>query len=286
MRCPKCGAFMEQGKDTCLMCGTNAKTYVPESNPNAIFSNNNSSAFGSGNDFRQGMQTGAFQNGGNMNGGFTGYTPKAPFTPAPIKKEDKDIFDFYEENKGLFNTIVVFVVFGLIALSGYFYYNSRIKEVKIEPKYQNLYFEVDESFSQQNGNNGGVSFAKTGSAGSDCMISITSGSSTSGNHVQDFFTQSKGLIEPAKDSSNQVIDVLEIYTPSETDSVINGSTWYGLNIFYKESEKGNPTILKNRYLTSMDKGMYYDIVLTNFNNDPVCNASLNNFAKSLKFINQ
>ena len=30
MRCPKCGAFLEQGKVVCNMCGTNSTTYVPE----------------------------------------------------------------------------------------------------------------------------------------------------------------------------------------------------------------------------------------------------------------
>lgn len=284
MRCPKCGAFMQEDKDTCLMCGTNVKTYIPETNPNAMFSSSNSSAFGSGNDFRTGAFSGNQSPVNNMNN-VNNFGNKGPFKPAPVKKEDKDIFDYYQENKGLFTMLLVIFILGIVALSGYFYYNAMAKEVKLEPVIQNLYFTVDDSFNALASNgNSTVSYAKSGVTGNDCMITVSVGTSASGNHVDDFFYQTKGVLEPEKDSSNSVINSLDIYTPAEGSASINGATWHYLNIFYRDSAKSDPILLKNRYLTSMDKGFYYDITLINFSNDAVCSASLDNFAKSLKFI--
>jgi len=89
MRCPKCGAFMEEGKDVCLMCGVNVKTYVPETNMNNSFGNGDS-AFGSGNDFRNPNIGGFNRNNVNNND-----YKNASY--APLKNEDKDIFDFAED---------------------------------------------------------------------------------------------------------------------------------------------------------------------------------------------
>lgn len=285
MRCPKCGAFMQEDKDICLMCGTNVKTYVPDSNPNATFSSNNSSAFGSGNDFRTGAFNGVQPSLSNTP--VNSFDNKGPFKPAPVKKEDKDIFDFYQENKGLINLVFAIAIVGIIFLSGNFYYKSRTKEVKLEPIIQNLYFKVDESFNPLSTNNSSsVSYAKSGTTGNDCMITITVGSATSNNHVEDYFYQVKGLIEPERDQSNNIVSKSSIYTPADSSAVINGATWYYLNVFYKENDNSDPVLLRNRYLTSMDKGFYYDVQLYNYSNDKVCSASLDSFAKSMQFIDK
>ena len=42
--------------------------------------------------------------------------------------------------------------------------------------------------------------------------------------------------------------------------------------------------LRYKYLTAIYKGHFYDIELANNSNDNVCGASLDNFSKSLKFI--
>ena len=66
---------------------------------------------------------------------------------------------------------------------------------------------------------------------------------------------------------------------------INKTTWYYLNLFYKvNTSDASATSLKYKYLTSMYKGYFYDIELVNNSNDTVCGASLDNFSKSLKFI--
>lgn len=296
MRCPKCGAFMEDGKDTCMMCGTNARTYVPESNPNALFSSSNSSAFGSGNDFRTGGPTGAFNGAMGNNQMPPAYNPNKTFDKfdtsyknakyAPLNKEDRDIFDKYNDNKGLINTILVFILFGIIGFAGFLYYNSRTKEAKLEPVIQNLYFVVDDSFSKVNAGNGlsSVSYTKGNSQGIDCSITVKVGTDATNNHVDSFYNEIKELIEPQRDSNNEIMNEADIYTPSTSEAKINGNAWHYFNIFYKGMGSEEPLLLKNRYLTSMYSGAYYDITLLNYSNDATCSAALDNFTKSLKFV--
>ena len=94
-------------------------------------------------------------------------------------------------------------------------------------------------------------------------------------------------IEDKKDSNGNIVDQLDVYTPSEKEMTINGSTWYSLNLFYKVSASDeSPTNLKYKYVTSMYKGYFYDIELVNNSNDTICGASLDNFSKSLKFIDK
>lgn len=285
MRCPKCGAFMQEGKDTCMMCGTNIKTYVPENNPNAEFSSKNSSAFGSGNDF----QTGASNyNRPPYSSPSNNYQPSnnpKPTHYAPLNSKDKDIFDRYQENKGLVSTILIIVLFAIVGFAGFMYFKSRNKEEVLKPVIQNLYFVVDESFSDLGGHNSNtVSYAKSGDKGNDCTITVSVGSSTSGNHVEEFFDEMKESLEPEKDASNNVINELDIYTPSEGSIVVNDTTWYYLNVFYKNTADGHANQLRYKYMTSMYKGQFYDITLINYSNDAVCSASLDNFSKSLKFL--
>jgi predicted nucleic acid-binding Zn-ribbon protein len=109
MRCPKCGAFMEQGKDICFMCGTNAKTYVPANNNN----NNNfnrpvDSAFGSGANFNNNNNnnavfgSGASFNNSNYNQMKENYlNSKKDYRNVelkPVKNGERDMFDFFCDN--------------------------------------------------------------------------------------------------------------------------------------------------------------------------------------------
>jgi hypothetical protein len=67
---------------------------------------------------------------------------------------------------------------------------------------------------------------------------------------------------------------------------LNESSWHYLNVFYKKDVTSAPTQLRYKFLTSLYKGYYYDIVLVNNSNDASCNASLDNFARTLKFIDE
>ncbi len=338
MRCPNCGAFVEDNKTVCTMCGTPINK---DNNQNMGFNTfvvNDGNPFGNTGGFNS-NNTNSFNNMNNMNnmngmntfgsGNITGsYNTNQPFNGNPnanpsfstgtsfsngnmnqsvskrtedyerkfnsyqdqdyktnIKKEDKDIFDFFSENKTIIKIVSILVLVAILSFAGFKYYQYRSKDKATEPVLLNLYFEVDSSLQQVAGNsNSSVVFNKSGEKGSACSISITYGSSTSGDHVHEFFKNKKKEIEPERDTSANVVDELKIFTPSESNMSINDENWYYLNIFYKLAKDADPTFLKYKYLTATYKGYYYDIELVNNSNDVACNASLDNFAKSLKFV--
>lgn len=278
MRCPKCGAFMEDGKDICLMCGTNVKNYVPDQDNGNPFSKGDNT-FGSGNDFMNPNMGGFNRNNSSNKNEYKNVTY------APIKNEEKDFFDKYAENKKLINVILICVLIGIVIAAGVIYFNIKNKPTPKKAKLQNLYFEVDDSLEEvSTSGSGKLVYIKSGDKGNACSITIGYGSSTSGDHVYEYFTKSKEALEPERDKEGNVIDEMSIYTADEGDMTMRGSVWYFLNIFYKTSPKGSPTALRYKYLTSVYKGYYYDIELVNNSNDATCNASLDNFAKTLEFL--
>ena len=281
MRCPKCGAFLEQGKVICNMCGTNSTTYVPE----PVNTNQNNDGM-----FSTGMNTG--------NGDFSSYNPTNNkynnvstrkdyhnVELVPVKNGEKDIFDFFSENKKLLSFIGTLLLFALLGFAGWKYYEVKSREPELEPVLSNLYYEVDKEFQEVTSNNNVRIYTKSGSKGSDCSISISYGASTSEDHVNEFFANVHTKLEPEKDSAGKVINELDVYTPSQGTMTLNNSTWHYLNLFFKvNAGDASATSLKNKYLTSIYKGYYYDIELLNNSNDLVCGASLDNFSKSLRFI--
>lgn len=289
MRCPKCGAFMEQGKDVCFMCGINVKTYVPD---------NNSS------NFSQPSNDGMFGSGMGNNNSFNNYNPamnsnynrmKEEYQNSkkdyrnvefsPVKNGERDMFDFFSENKKVIGIVFLVLLVALLTFIGFKYYEHKTKPVEIVPIFLNLYYEVDDTFQAVSGtSNGARTYSKSGEKGNDCSITITYGTSTSGDHVKEYFSKVKKKLEPEKDANGDVVDILDIYTSQENNMTINDTKWYYLNIFYKKDTTSDATLLRYKYLTSMYKGYYYDIELVNNSNDVSCNASLDNFSKSLKFI--
>lgn len=294
MRCPKCGAFMEEGKDVCFMCGVNTKTYVPENNTN--YNRPTDSAFGSGANFNN---NGGFSNGNfNNNGGFSNpaynqmkdnyLNNKNDYRNVelkPVKNGERDMFDFFSENKKIIRIVILVGIVIILSLIGNAYYKHRTKVLEDVPVFKNLYFEIDESLQQVGSNsNSGVAFNKSGNKGTDCSITVTIGSSTSGDHVKDWFSSQKATLQPEMDANGNVVNELEIYTAQESSLTLNDANWHYLNVFYKKDKTSEPTQLRYKFLTSMYKGYYYDIVLVNNSNDTACTASLDNFSRSLKFL--
>lgn len=298
MRCPKCGAFMEEGKDVCFMCGVNVRTYVPQNNNmnfnNGYNNNNVDPAFGSGANFNNGNP--AFGSGANFNNNNMAFNQmkenyekeKKNYRNVelkPVKNGEKDIFDFFSENKKIIKICLLVGLVAILALIGSLYYKSRTKEVALEPVFNSLYFEVDDSLQLvSEGSSGGVAYVKTGEKGADCSIKISSSTTETGDHVADFFNKVAISLQPELNSNGSVIKELDIYTPQESSLKINNATWHYLNIFYRKDLKSEPTQLRYKYLTSVYKGFYYNIELVNHNNDSACTASLDNFSRSLKFI--
>ena len=297
MRCPKCGAFMEEGKDICFMCGVNTKTYVPTNNNNNMgFNNqmnqmNNNSTFGSGANFNNNS---AFGSGAGFNPNPNYNQMREQYNNSkkdyrnvelkPVKNGEKDIFDFFSENKKIINIVLVVALVVILVLVGRAYYNSRTKEVELTPVLKNLYFEVDDTLTAVSDSSGSHVYAKSGDKGTACSITITYGASTSGDHVTELFTSVKNNLEPELNADGSVVNALDVYTPQESSLTLNDATWHYLNIFYKETKDSEPTQLRYKYLTSVYNGFYYDIALVNNSNDAACKASLDNFARSLKFM--
>ena len=283
MRCPNCGAFLEQGKVICNMCGTNSTTFVPPNNNNNNFGSNDGM-------FSTGMNTG--------NGNYNDYNPalnnfKNTSTKkeyhnvelVPVKNGEKDIFDFFDENKKILGFVGIVLLFALIAFIGWMYYEKKMEPLVEEPILLNLYFEVDDSFQKLEGNNNALIYSRTGSKGSECSITISYGSNTSSDHVKEFFAAVHKKLEPAKDTNGNIVNQLDVYVPTESQMELNSATWYYLNLFYKtNTSETSATLLRYKYLTAIYKGHFYDIELANNSNDNVCGASLDNFSKSLKFI--
>ena len=141
MRCPKCGAFLEQGKVVCNMCGTNSTTYVPEQ----VAPSSNDGMFSTG------MNTGGadFSSAPPAANKYGSISTKKDYHNVelvPVKNGEKDIFDFFSENKKLLSFVGILLLFGLIALIGWKYYEYKNKPPVIEPVLRNLYYEVDDSF--------------------------------------------------------------------------------------------------------------------------------------------
>ncbi len=291
MRCPKCGAFMEEGKDVCFMCGINTKTYVPENNNNN-FNRPIDPAFGSGANF-----------GGGNNSDFSSGSYSATFNnPArdnymnnkndyrnvelkPVKNGERDMFDFFSEHKRTIKIVLLVALIGVLALIGSIYYKHRTKELEAQPVFKNLYFEVDDSLQLVgNSSNSGVAYNKSGKKGTDCSITVTIGSTTSGDHVKEWFYTQKSSLQPELDANGNVVDSLDIFTSQEGEFELNKNSWNYLNVFYQKDKTSKPTQLRYKFMTAMYKGFYYDIVLVNNSNDTACNASLDNFSRSLKFI--
>lgn len=282
MRCPKCGAFMEDGREVCLMCGVNVKNYVPQNNTNGMNNFNNGTTFGSGNDFSSlGNVNSNAQNQMNMGTNFN--TDNNAY--GPKKKNDKDIFDFYQDHKNIINIILFGLLIGFLILIGVLYYNNRNKPKEIVPVIQNLYFEVDDSFEAIAGNsNSALTYIKSGDKGNACSIIVSVGATTSEDYVADYFKDRKKALEPSIDSSGNIINKLDVFTPQEGKFNLNDTTWHYLNIFYKPTLDADANLLKYRYLIAIYKGYYYDIELINNSGDIVCSAAIDNFSKSLKFI--
>lgn len=277
MRCPKCGAFMEEGKDICLMCGVNVKTYVPTAN-NSFSNQSNDSMFGSG------LGNNGFGGMNNQNALPDNRNDYRNVTLHPVKNGERDIFDFFSENKKIIKLVMIVLFLGVLFFAGHMYYKSKTKPVELVPVFNSLYYDIDDSFKEVSKSNSTVTYSKSGEKGNACSITISLGTSTSDNHVEEYFKNVKKVLEPEKDEAGNVVDKLDIYTAQEDKFVLNEATWYYLNVFYRKSLDSEATQLRYKYLTSMFDGYFYDIQLVNNSNDAVCNASLDNFSKSLEFI--
>ena len=275
MRCPKCGAFLDPGKDVCFMCGVNIKTYVPDNNS---FASQNKD-FGSGNQYANPTPN-YTQNNTNNNVPSWQQNNKAL-----AKAQEKDIFDIYGEHKTVIRIVLLIILIAIIIFVGYKYYQAKTKEKPLVPVVQDLYFEVDDNFDNTSqGARDGLMYTLSGDKGNDCSITIFVDTTKSDNFVEDYFESVKTNLNPEIDKDGNVTDQMKIYSPQENEITINGSKWYYLNIFYRKDLESEFNILRYKYMVAIKNGYSYTIVLNNSSNNNTCNSGLDNFVKSLEFV--
>lgn len=338
MRCPKCGAFMEDNRQVCFMCGANVKDFDNQNmaynngsyNNGGQFQNNgsyqntgsfqNTGAFqmqnnygntGANSGFGSSSESGYFNNMNTNTNAFSSGNNVNNFTNAKlpssgngndtfkhlndydkiydnVKNNDKDIFDFFTDNKKLVRIVGALLLIGLLALIGWRYSAHRMKEKTVKPVLSKLYFKADSSLNPIEGstaNGTGLVFTKDGTTGSACSIKIYTAPNTSENYVHDYFKAMRINLEPEKNTSLKPVNEMEVFTEQNGEITLNNTLWYFMNVFYKaKSTDANPTLLKHRYYSTIYKGSYYNVELTNNQGDSSCEAALDNTLKSLKFV--
>ena len=287
MRCPKCGSFIEDGKNVCFMCGANVNNEDGFSSPGQT-NYSDDGTFGSAanmqnRDFNPSLNEEYYQKKEAYNNRMNDYK-NASYDAASVNSK-KDIFDFLSENKTIVTIVLVILLVIVVGFVGVKVYQFKTADPKLEPVMKDLYYKVDDYFKNVSSNSNQEIFAQSGNKGNSCSITITYGTSTSGDHVQDYYKairDNKG--KELYDSDLNIIDKLNVPLYQEHNIIINDNTWYYLNEFYRPTEAGDYNILKYRYLSSMFKGFYYDITLINNDNDSTCNLALDKFVKTLEFI--
>ena len=261
MRCPKCGAFIEDGKDTCFMCGANVNAY---GGPNGVSNNFN-------------------QNNNNFN------NMDYHNVQITAKDGDKDIFDFIQEHRLLFDLIIFLVVMGITALIGVKYYNTKSKAIEKKPIVNSLYFIVPDDLKKVNGSsNGELLYSRSDSTGTDCSIRITSGTSQSSEHVNEYFNSIIKDKTPELDENGKVKkeDELKEFIYQANVLTVNKVEWSFLNMFYKDNSNGAYSNLKYRYLSALHNGIFYNIEAFNNSNDTKCTSAIDVFSSSLEFLDK
>ena len=232
MKCPKCGAFIEDGKTFCFMCGTNLENEQYNETPNNNFNQNinNTPDFSSFNNQNQG-----FSNNQTMQYDNDYLQKKEAYNNRlndyknikleDIKTTDRDIFDFFSENKKMIGIVFLIIILSGITFGMYSHYRKKAQPVEKKPLVMNLYYEVDESFSNTGSGANSQVYAKSGNKGSDCSITVAYGTGTEEDHVNNHFGTVKSNLAPERDNNLNVITPLLQFTSQESEVKINNATW-------------------------------------------------------------
>ena len=200
-------------------------------------------------------------------------------------EQKKDIFDLFSEHGTAIMIVFFMLIIGVGTFIGYKYYLSKVNGKNVKPIVNALYYEVDSSFEKV-GSNSNEFYVLSGSKGTDCSISISFGTSTSVDHISEYFENSKKSIEPETDREGNIIDEMQKYKSYDGSVEIGGTNWYYLNVFYRPSSGAEYTSLKNVYISSMYRGYYYDVALFNNGSNKLCSGYITNFVNSLRFVDK
>ncbi len=294
MKCPKCGAVIEEGKTVCFMCGASVDV--------------GSNGFGGGSS--DGFSTG-FGGSSNNNTTLDNYNPSLDDNYYRMKEEynnnknnykgnykerrekitnpsdKKDMFDFISEHKTIIKIVLLLLVLALVAFLISKWYKKKTTIPPKEPVVNNaLYFVVPKEFKEiNNGNGGSVMYTLSGDKGNACSILVQVGPSTNEDVVSNYYKNIRvNAVAGIYDNDFEIKDYTKIPLFQEDQVAINGVAWYYLYEYYRLKYPGDYVHLKNKYLNAVKDGYVYSIVLTNNDNDTKCNLYLDNFARTLEFV--
>ena len=260
MRCPKCGAFIEDGKDTCFMCGTNINSFQQQNNYN-------------------------YQNNYTQQQNFNNRTDDYRNVQITAKDGDKDVFDIVQEHRLLIRFVLILLVVSIIGTIGYKYYKSKIKPTKKEPIIGSLYYYIDSELNLVSQSNEHY-YNRSGATGVECSIKINTGTSESNSQIEDYFTKVLKDKKVELDENGNVGNPLDEYITQRGTININGTTWSYVYMFYHQITGDSFPILKYRYMSALHNGSYYNIELFNNSNDTKCTNSIDSFARTLEFLDK
>ncbi len=267
MNCPKCGNYIEDGKEYCFMCGTKL----------------------GGSDF---SLPGRMDTNPSLNEDY--YKKKEEYNnrlknyrDVEIKRgngEKRDFLDFYSDFRIffklgglLFVLVIAFLVFSSIA-------KKNNMDIELKPVIQDLYYRVNDKLTNTTSGNGANVYSLNNNKGTSCSIIVYLDNSNTSDHVGTYFSDKEENLVPSYDTEGNVEDSLAIPLFQKSLIKINGGDWYYLNVFYKKNLSEDFVDLKYRYLSAAHNGLFYNIELANYDNSQECNSLLDSFLRSLQFV--
>ena len=267
MNCPKCGNYVDDGKEYCFMCGTKL----------------------GGSDF---SSPGRTEINAPMNEEYSKkkeeYNNRLKnYRDVEIKRvenDKRDFIDIYTDYKIFFKIGEFLVLASIVVFIFLWVAKGHNKDEVLAPKLEGLYFKVNDKLTNTGNNNGALMYSLSNTKGTSCSVSTYLASQNSSDYVSEFFAERQLGLAPSYDDAGEVTDTMAIPLFQEGAVNINGTEWFYLNAFYKKNPSDNYTSLRYRYFSVGHNGRFYNIELANFDNSDECNALLDGFLRSLKFI--
>ena len=207
MNCPKCGNYVEEGKEFCFMCGTKLGENDFSSPGRNGFTSAVKNDFSSSNYNNIPLSEDYYKKKEEYNNRLNNYRD---VEIKRVKDDKRDFIDIYKEYNIFFK--VGGILFLIVLGSFIFVMVSKNinKEEVLKPVTQDLYYKVDSTLTKTSDNNGGDVFALTNNKGVSCSIMVTIDNTSSSDHIKDYFSIKESQLLPTYNDYGDVVDVSAI----------------------------------------------------------------------------